>query len=97
MEGVTARCSEKGVGPVVQSTLPWMTSELACGVTLHEVGAAWVTDQKEEITWQVWETVSSLWSVGGVKGFEVGIILNENALLALLRRFPPLCGARGGK
>lgn len=80
MEGVTAGCSEEGAGPVVQSALPWMTSELACGEALHAVGAAWGTAQKEEITWQVWEPVSSLWSVGDVKGFEVGIILNENGL-----------------
>lgn len=80
MEGDTAGCSEEGAGPVVQSALLWMTSELACGVALHAVGAAWGTAQKEEITWQVWEPVSSLWSVGDVKGFEVGIILNENGL-----------------
>ena len=80
MEGVTAGCSEEGAGPVVQSALPWMTSELACRAALHAVGAAWVTAQKEERAWQVWETVSSLWSVGDVKGFEVGIILNDNGL-----------------
>lgn len=43
------------------------------------------------------ESVSSLWSVGGVLGLEVRNVLNIKALSALLRRLPPPCGARGGK
>ena len=76
----------------------WFQSWLAGITVLHAVGAACVTAQKEEITWQVRETVSSLWSVGGVMGFEVGNVLNIKGLACSAEKaFPCLCAARGGK
>lgn len=85
------------MSPKVHSTVPWMASESTvhrpAGMTLQAVGTACIQiAQREEIpaTMSGRESVRSLWSVGGVPGFEVRNVLNIKGFECSAKKAVPL-------